>query len=127
MQSKRWDADLVARARNRGDEKLRGRNVEEYGGVKGSFACVQAASPHAQPLLCLETSFFPFPPLTTPYQVEGSIFTPSPKGICVYIKRVENSSSYSFMQHPSIRRIFLFISRQPVFQDRMIKGSALTG
>ena len=81
MQSKRWDADLVARARSRGDEKLRGRNVEEYGGVKGSFACVQAASPHAQPLLCLETSFFPFPPLTTPYQVEGSIFTPSPKGI----------------------------------------------
>jgi hypothetical protein len=30
MQSKRWDADLVARARKRGDEKLRGRNVEEY-------------------------------------------------------------------------------------------------
>ena len=89
MQSKRWDADLVARARNRGGWEVEGEECEEYWGVEGSFACVQATSPHAQPLLCLETSFFPFPPLTTPYQVEGSIFTPSPKGIRVYIKRVE--------------------------------------
>lgn len=97
------------------------------GSIREAFACVQAVSLHTRPLPCLETSFFPFSPFTLLCQphtkLEGyvRIFTPTPEGKYVYKKSGEFISLFFYM--PSFYvLLLLFHSRQPVFQDRMIKA-----
>jgi hypothetical protein len=88
---------------------------------------VQAVSLHTQPSPLLRNLVLPlcafYPPLPTPYQVEGHIriFTPTLEGKYVYKKSGEFIFLFFYMASFYVP-LLIFHSRQPVFQDRMIKA-----